>query len=58
MHEEAAVKDHLNLAMERIKILEEKAFGAADSLDDSIDRKQSLMNDEPTEFDRYGRKIC
>ena len=54
MHEEAAVKDHLNLAMERIKVLEEKAFGATD-LDDNTVEDEKL--DQLQEFDKYGRKM-
>lgn len=54
VHEEAAVKDHLFLAMERIKILEEKAFGATE-LDDNTIEDEKL--DPLQEFDKYGRKI-
>lgn len=54
VHEEAAVKDHLCLAMERIKVLEEKAFGATD-LDDNTIEDEKL--DSLQEFDKYGRKM-
>ena len=48
------MKDHLNLAMERIKVLEEKAFGARDSIDDTT--LEESKNEE-AEFEKYGRKI-